>query len=98
MGGPFVILPSDVPVFTKLLDGTITAQDVDGNTISFSEFRTRLGSQSAPPTSGCTLQTDHYVNVHRSTTAFVANIGKAFQSVPPRLALLATDTNNHTGT
>ena len=96
LGGPFVILASDAPTFRKLLDNTITARDTSNNIIDFSEYRTRLASQPAAPTSGCTLGTDHYVNVHRSTTAFVANIGKAFQAVPPRLALLATNKLAHT--
>lgn len=98
LGGPFVILPSDAVNFRKLLDNTITAQDVNGNTIDFSPFRTKLGTQGTAPTSSCTLGVDHYVNIHRTTTAFVANIGKAFQAVPPRLALLATDKNTHTST
>lgn len=98
LGGPFVVLPSDAVTFRKLLDNTITAQDVNGNTIDFAPYRTRLGTQASPPTSSCTLGTDHYVNIHRSTTAFIANIGKAFQAVPPRLALLATDKNSHTST
>jgi hypothetical protein len=98
LGGPFVILASDAATFQKLLDGTIVAKDVNGNTIDFAQFRTRNASQTAPPTSSCTLGTDHYVNIHRTKSAFVANIGKGFQSVPPRLALLATDINNHTGT
>ncbi len=97
LGGPFIVLASDAPTLRNLLDNTITAQDVDGNTIDFSEFRTRNASQSAPPTSSCSLGTDHYVNIHRATTAFLANIGKGFQDTPPRLALLATDKNNHTG-
>ncbi|MEO6776242.1 MAG: hypothetical protein ABI467_25040, partial [Kofleriaceae bacterium] len=97
LGGPFVILASDAPTFRKLLDNTITATDTSGNVIDFSPFRTRLATQPAPPTFGCSLGTDHYVNIHRSTTAFVANIGKAFQAVPPRLALLATNKNAHTG-
>jgi len=98
LGGPFVILPSDAVNFRKLLDNTITAQDVNGNTIDFSAYRTHLGTQALAPTSACTIGTDHYVNIHRSTTAFIANIGKAFQAVPPRLALLATDKNVHTST
>ena len=98
LGGPFVILASDAPTFRKLLDNTIHAQDANGNVIDFSPFRTRNATQTAAPTSGCSLGTDHYVNIHRSTTAFVANIGKAFQSLPPRLALLATDKNAHTST
>lgn len=98
LGGPFVILPSDATTFRKLLDNTISARDVNNNVIDFSPFRTRNATQSAAPTSSCTLGTDHYVNIHRATTAFVANIGKAFGDVPPRLALLATDKNNHTGT
>jgi len=97
LGGPFVILASDAPTFRKLLDNTITALDVYGNTIDFSPFRTKLATQGTAPTSSCTLGTDHYVNVHRTTTAFVANIGKAFQAVPPRLALLATNKLAHTG-
>ena len=97
LGGPFVILASDAPTFRKLLDNTITALDVYGNTIDFSPFRTRLATQGTAPTSSCTLGTDHYVNIHRTTTAFVANIGKAFQAVPPRLALLATNKLAHTG-
>jgi hypothetical protein len=98
LGGPFVILASDALTFEKLLDKTITATDVNGNTIDFSPFRTRLSTQSSPPTSSCTVGTDHYVNIHRANTAFVANIGKAFQAVPPRLALLATDKGGLTGT
>ena len=95
-GGPFVILASDAPTFRKLLDNTISAKDASGNTIDFSEFRTRNATQTAAPTSGCSIGTDHYVNIHKTTTAFVANIGKAFQAVPPRLALLTTDKNTHT--
>jgi hypothetical protein len=98
LGGPFVILASDAPTFRKLLDNTIQAQDAAGNIIDFSPFRTLNATQTAAPTSGCSIGTDHYVNIHRTTTAFVANIGKAFQAVPPRLALLATDKNGHTST
>ena len=97
LGGPFVILASDASTFTKLLDNTISATDVGGNAIDFGPYRTRLASQPAAPTSGCTLATDHYVNVHRATTAFIANIGKAFQNTPPRLALLVSDKNLHSG-
>lgn len=98
LGGPFVILPSDAATFRKLLDNTISAQDIYGNTIDFAKYRTRNATQTVAPTSGCTLGADHYVNIHRATTAFVANIGKAFGDVPPRLALLATDKNGRTGT
>ncbi|MEP6865721.1 MAG: hypothetical protein ABJE66_34195, partial [Deltaproteobacteria bacterium] len=98
LGGPFVILASDAPTFRKLLDNTITARDANNNIIDFAPFRTRNATQPAPPTSSCAIgPTDHYVNIHRSTTAFVANIGKAFQAVPPRLALLATNKSAHTG-
>ncbi|HEY1814747.1 MAG TPA: hypothetical protein VGG74_20515 [Kofleriaceae bacterium] len=97
-GGPFVILASDALTFEKLLDGTIVATDVNSYTIDFTQFRTRSSTQKTPPTSSCTLGTDHYVNVHRANAAFVANIGKAFQAVPPRLALLATDISSHTST
>lgn len=98
LGGPFVILASDAPTFRKLLDNTIQAQDISGNIIDFSEFRTRNATQTPAPTSGCSKGVDHYVNIHRTTTAFIANIGKAFQSVPPRLALLATNKLGHTST
>ncbi|MEO8843641.1 MAG: hypothetical protein ABI704_18835 [Kofleriaceae bacterium] len=98
LGGPFVILASDAPTFRKLLDNTIQAKDISGNIIDFSPFRTRNATQTAAPTSGCALGVDHFVNIHRTTTAFVANIGKAFQAVPPRLALLATNLNAHTST
>ncbi|HET9992732.1 MAG TPA: hypothetical protein VFQ65_29560, partial [Kofleriaceae bacterium] len=98
LGGPFVILASDAPTLRKLLDNTITALDSNNNIIDFAQFRTRLATQGTAPTSSCTLGTDHYVNIHRSTTAFVANIGKAFQAVPPRLALLATNMLAHTST
>ncbi|HEX4451289.1 MAG TPA: hypothetical protein VH143_10490 [Kofleriaceae bacterium] len=95
-GGPFVILASDAGTFAQLLDGTIAAKDVNNNTIDFTQFRVRNSTQKVPPTSSCSFGTDHYVNVHRAKTAFVANIGKAFQAVPPRLALLATNKNSHT--
>lgn len=98
LGGPFVILPSDAGVVRLLLDGTLVAKDANGNTIDFSPFSTRNATQTAAPASGCSLGTDHYVNIHITTTAFVANIGKAFQAVPPRLALLATNKAGHTGT
>lgn len=98
LGGPFVILPSDAVTFRKLLDNTISAQDIYGNTIDFARYRTRNPGQTAAPYSGCTLGSDHYVNIHRATSAFVANIGKAFGDVPPRLALLATDRYDYTGT
>ena len=98
MGGPFVILASDALTFEKLLDGTIQAKDTMGNLIDFTQFRTRSSTQTAPPNSTCKLATDHYVNIHRANAAFVANIGKAFQAIPPRLALLATDRYNYTGT
>jgi hypothetical protein len=98
LGGPFVILPSDAATFRKLLDNTISANDVYGNVIDFAKYRTRNATQTAAPTSGCTLGSDHYVNIHRATSAFVANIGKAFGDVPPRLALLATNKNALTGT
>ncbi|HEY0253364.1 MAG TPA: hypothetical protein VGC41_17640, partial [Kofleriaceae bacterium] len=98
LGGPFVILPSDAPAVRGLLDGTIIAKDVSNNTIDFSPYSTRNATQTAAPTSGCSLGTDHYVNIHISTTAFVANIGKAFQATPPRLALLATNKLAHTST
>ncbi len=98
LGGPFVILASDAPTFRLLLDNTITATDVSGKTIDFAQYRTRNSTQTAAPTSGCAIGVDHYVNIHKTTSAFVANIGKAFQSVPPRLALLATDKNSHTVT
>ena len=55
-------------------------------------------TESAAPTSSCTFGTDHYVNIHLTTAAFTANVGKAFQNPPPKIALLTTDTNNHTGT
>jgi hypothetical protein len=95
-GGPFVILASDATTFAELLDGTIAATDVNGNAIDFTPFRVRNSTQKVPPTSSCSFGSDHYVNVHRAKTAFVANIGKAFQAVPPRLALLATDMNSRT--
>ena len=98
LGGPFVILASDAPTFRKLLDNTITARDASNNIIDFSQYRTRNATQTAAPTTSCSIGIDHYVNIHRSTTAFVANIGKAFQAVPPRLALLATNKNAHTST
>ncbi len=91
-----MILASDAGTFAQLLDGTIAATDVNGNAIDFTQFRVRNSTQKVPPTSSCTFGTDHYVNVHRAKTAFVANIGKAFQAVPPRLALLATNKNSHT--
>ena len=98
LGGPFVILASDAPTFRKLLDNTIQARDANNNIIDFSAFRTRNATQTPAPTSACSLGTDHYVNIHRTTTAFVANIGKAFQTLPPRLALLATNKLAHTST
>ncbi|CAN5700958.1 hypothetical protein BH11MYX1_BH11MYX1_07230 [soil metagenome] len=98
LGGPFVILASDAPTFRKLLDNTLTATDVNGNTIDFAPFRTRNATQTVAPASGCAIGVDHYVNIHKTTSAFIANIGKAFQTVPPRLALLATDKNSHTVT
>ncbi|MFT3696385.1 MAG: hypothetical protein QM831_24810 [Kofleriaceae bacterium] len=98
LGGPFVILPSDAGTVRLLLDGTLHANDSNGNAIDFSQFSTRNATQTAAPQSGCSIGTDHYVNIHITTTAFVANIGKAFQAVPPRLALLATNKLSHTST
>ena len=105
LGGPFIISAgisgtggTDVDVFRKLIAGTINAQDSDGNTVDFSAFRTRNSSQQSPPTSACSFGTDHYVNMHIATSSFNASVGKGFQTSPPRIALLVSDTNTHTGT
>ena len=98
LGGPFVITQSEAATFMSLLDGTLIAQDSSGNNIDFSPFRTRSTGQTAPPTSGCTLGTDHYVYIHRAQVAFTVNVGLVFTNAPPRLALLASDNYGETST
>ena len=82
LGAPFVIDDVDAATFLKLLDGTITALDSDGNAIDFSPFKS--GACAFPGSNG------GQVNIHRSYTVFTAPAAKAFVDAPPRLALLAT--------
>ncbi|MCX5744589.1 MAG: hypothetical protein NT062_19025 [Proteobacteria bacterium] len=87
LGAPFVIDDVDAPTFLALVQGTLIAQDSQGNNISFAPFRTNKGV--------CTFGTDvgGYVNIHRSNTVFTAPAPKSFSGAPPRVALLATTTN-----
>lgn len=94
-GGPFVIdnlpngytLGSDAATLLALVQGTITAQDSSGQNIDFSPFR----NNKPTGTSGsCTYGNNNYVFLHRSIYGFAANVNKAFNNPPPRIALLDT--------
>ena len=95
LGGPFIIsslarptttLGSDAATFLKLLDGSLQAQDSAGDNIDFSPFR-----NPQPNAAGqCRFGSEAYVNVHRAKVGFSATISIAFNSAPPRLALLNT--------
>lgn len=100
-GGPFVITGADVTTFQNLMKGTLIAKDSQGNNIDFSPFSTfnTSGHQSQPGTGdGCTLGTDHYVWIHQAQAQFTATVNKQFTQRPPRLALLAWDKKNTSGT
>ena len=85
MGAPFIISATDAVTFTKLLQGTLVAQDENLNNIDFSAFRSNAGS--------CTFGTTHYVRIHRVQAAFTAELNRQFTQAPPRISLLATGTN-----
>ncbi|MBV8755991.1 MAG: hypothetical protein JO257_01870 [Deltaproteobacteria bacterium] len=100
-GGPFVITGSDVTTFQNLMKGTIIAKDSQNNNIDFSIFRTfnASGTEKQPGVGdACTLATDNFVWIHQAQAAFTATIDKSFTQTPPRLALLAHDKNNTSGT
>lgn len=95
-GGPFVVSDADAANFLTLISGQPFGADglardaaTGGNIIDFAPFK--LG--------GCSFGTSigGDVAVHRSYVAFTAPTPKIFTAPPPRLALLATDKNNHTG-
>ncbi len=100
-GGAFVIDKSDADTFIGLLRGTIPAKD-NGVTINYAPWR--LSDAAGVPTA-CTFNTawststvGGWVNIHRALVDFTAPVPKLFNSNPPRLALLALDTYNGTGT
>jgi len=82
LGAPFVISAADAPTFSKLLDGTLIAQDPNLVNIDFSQFRSNSGS--------CTFGTTHYVRMHRVQSSFTAELNRVFTATPPRAALLGT--------
>lgn len=92
LGGPFIIAQKDAETFSKLLEGTLVANDANGNPISFAPFRQSMSTCSFGSTVG------GYVRVHRAAAAFVAPSPKSFIVLPPRLALLATNGSGMTGT
>ncbi len=92
LGGPFVIAQKDAATFLKLLEGSLVANDANGNPISFAPFRQPMATCSFGSTIG------GYVRIHRAAAAFVAPSPKSFIVLPPRLALLATNGSGMTGT
>ena len=92
LGGPFIIADKDAPTFLKLLEGTLVANDANGNAISFAPFRQSISTCTFGTTIG------GYVRIHRAAAAFVAPSPKSFIVLPPRLALLATNGSGMTGT
>jgi len=85
MGGPFIISATDAVTFTKLLEGTLIAKDINLNNIDFTTFRSNSGS--------CTFGTTHYVRIHRVQKAFTVELNRQFTQTPPRISLLATGTS-----
>lgn len=85
-GGSFVINDADAPTLLRLVQGTLTAYDSEGNAISFAAFR---------DTGSCTYGTTvgGNVTIHRAQVAFDAPTPRVFSSQPPRLALLARNAN-----
>jgi hypothetical protein len=103
LGGPFVIQAgADATTFSKLLDGTIIAQDDQGNNIDFTPFETGSGSAGthhhlhAPPGGNCTIGSTFKVNVFRAQYAFTAEDNRDFSSSPPHIALLDQDSLHET--
>ncbi len=103
-GSPFIIkndapngklLGSDAATFLALVQGTLIANDSQGNAIDFSPFRSPTPSVNGSGVSSCKFGTDNYVNIHRTSVLFTAPTPRAFNNPPPRLALL--DTNNGSG-
>lgn len=92
LGGPFVISSKDASTFLKLLEGSLVASDANGNAISFAPFRQSISTCSFGSTIG------GYVRIHRAAASFVAPSPKSFIVLPPRLALLATNSAYMTGT
>jgi type IV pilus assembly protein PilY1 len=90
-GGSFVVADTDATTFRRLIEGTLVANDADGNTISFATFKNG-GACSYGTSSGGT------VFFHKANAGFTAPTPKFFTTPPPRLALLGRDNNSKTGT
>lgn len=100
-GGAFIIDKTDADTFLGLLRGSITATD-NGVTLQYDPWK--LSDASGNPTA-CTFNTawttstvGGWVNIHRSLVDFTAPVPKLFNANPPRLALLAVDIYDSTGT
>ncbi len=100
-GGAFIIDKSDADTFIGLLRGTIPARD-NGVLINYAPWRQ---SNAAGVPTACTFNTTWststeggWVNIHRSLVDFTAPIPKLFNLTPPRLALLALEGTDGTGT
>ncbi len=100
-GGAFVIDKSDADTFLGLLRGSITATD-NGVTLQYDPWK--ISDASGNPTA-CTFNSSWststvggWVYIHRALVDFTAPVPKLFNQNPPRLALLALDTANGTGT
>ena len=98
-GAPFVIDVADATrVLNVLKAATPIATDINGNTIDFSVFRNPGVCSGATGYSSTTLPgMEHHVNIFQANAPFSAMIGRDFDSIPPRLALLAQDVNNLSG-